>query len=154
MLYWIILAPVFLHTNTDARTYTHALTHARARTHTHTEICNTYCFSMATVVSLTRFNVTLYVRASLVKYIFPIIISRLFYSTYFIEKYTNIYIYIFILHSVSGMPCSNQILSKPSAPHKRLSGSDSSRRELQCKQKTSDYRMSRAEHSECILSDC
>jgi hypothetical protein len=32
-------------------------THMQVPTHTHTEICKTYCFSMATVVSWTYFNV-------------------------------------------------------------------------------------------------
>jgi membrane-associated HD superfamily phosphohydrolase len=38
-------------------THAHALTHARARMRT--EICNTFCFSMTTVVSWKRLNITL-----------------------------------------------------------------------------------------------
>ena len=36
-------------------------THARARKHAHRPICNTYCFSTATVVSRTRLSVMLHV---------------------------------------------------------------------------------------------
>ena len=55
---WISKATrVQAHARTSAPTPTHALTQAR----TQTEICNTYCFSMATLISLTRVNVTLYV---------------------------------------------------------------------------------------------
>jgi hypothetical protein len=39
----------------------HARTHACVRTHTHRKICNTYCFSTATIVSQNRLIVTLYV---------------------------------------------------------------------------------------------
>jgi hypothetical protein len=55
------------HTPAPVHQYLHSHTHQRARTHTHThthtriEMCNTYCFSTATVVSWTRFSVTLYV---------------------------------------------------------------------------------------------
>jgi hypothetical protein len=40
------------------RTRTHTST--RSHTHTQTEICNTYCFSTATMVTWTRLNVMLY----------------------------------------------------------------------------------------------
>ena len=40
---------------------THACTRPRARAHTRTEICNTYCFFTATMVTRRRLIVTLYV---------------------------------------------------------------------------------------------
>ena len=57
------------HTHTRALTPTSTHTHSQeftdpcvqARTHARTQICNTYCFSTATVFSSTHFSVTLYV---------------------------------------------------------------------------------------------
>jgi hypothetical protein len=51
------LEPVHPHPSRPPPTHTHALAH----TPPHAEICNTYCFSMATVVWWTRLNVTSYV---------------------------------------------------------------------------------------------
>ena len=42
-------------------THTSTRTHSPTRTHTHTEMCNTYSFSTAEVVSWTRRSVALYV---------------------------------------------------------------------------------------------
>ena len=51
---WILKATrVQAHSRSSSPTPTH--------THTHTKICNTYCFSTATVVYWTRLNLTLYV---------------------------------------------------------------------------------------------
>jgi hypothetical protein len=50
-------APVSTHTHTHSS----ARTHSPTRAHVHTRICNTYCFSAATMVSRTRLIVTLYV---------------------------------------------------------------------------------------------
>ena len=47
-------------TSPRQRTHTHARTHPRARARAHTQICNTYCFSTATMVSWTRLSVTVY----------------------------------------------------------------------------------------------
>ena len=49
--------------NKTTRSHAHADAHALGHPHTptHTPICNTYCFSTATVVSWTRLSVTLYV---------------------------------------------------------------------------------------------
>ena len=49
------------HAPPHAGAYVHALTRARTDTHSQTEICNTYCFSTATMVSWTLPIVTLYV---------------------------------------------------------------------------------------------
>jgi hypothetical protein len=46
-------------TRTHAHAQTHAPRHAHTRSRTHIEIYNTYCFSMATMVTHTRFSVTL-----------------------------------------------------------------------------------------------
>jgi hypothetical protein len=40
----------------------HTTTHKHTHTHTHREICNTYCFSTATMDSRKSINVTLYVQ--------------------------------------------------------------------------------------------
>ena len=47
-------------THTNTRTRTHAHTHTHKHKHTH-RICNTYCFSTATMVARTRLIVTLHV---------------------------------------------------------------------------------------------
>jgi hypothetical protein len=44
-------------------THAHAHAQAAAITDAHTQICNTYCFSTATVVTWTRLSVTLYVHS-------------------------------------------------------------------------------------------
>ena len=46
---------------TRAQTHTYTQAHARTPPLTHTEICNTYCFSTATVVLWKHLNVTLHV---------------------------------------------------------------------------------------------
>ena len=48
-------------TKAYARAPTSTPTRTHARMHTHTEICNTYCYYMATMVSGTRLIVALYV---------------------------------------------------------------------------------------------
>ena len=50
-----------LHASTRMHTPMRLGAPARARAHTHTHTCNTYCFFTATMVSWTRFYVTLYV---------------------------------------------------------------------------------------------
>jgi hypothetical protein len=61
---WISKATcTYAHAHSHATGYPHARTHARppAQACTHRPICNTYCFSTATIVSWTRLIVTLYV---------------------------------------------------------------------------------------------
>ena len=50
-----LYARMRMHTSTRPGTHIHA----RASMHTHRPMCNTYCFSSATVVTRTRLNVTL-----------------------------------------------------------------------------------------------
>ena len=58
---WIRLhAGTHIHTPMCPDTYTDACTRTHTHTHTH-EMCNIYWFSMATIISQTRFSVTLYV---------------------------------------------------------------------------------------------
>jgi hypothetical protein len=52
-----LYARMRMHTPTRLGTHMHACTHK----HAHTPICNTYCFSTATMVSWKRLDVTLYV---------------------------------------------------------------------------------------------
>ena len=50
---------VRLHSRKHTPVFVHP--HALRNPHAHTEICRTYCFSMVTMVTWTRLNVTLYV---------------------------------------------------------------------------------------------
>jgi hypothetical protein len=57
---WISEA-TFAQAHARTSTPTRTRTRRHARTHTHKEICTTYCFSTATMLSWKRNNVTLYV---------------------------------------------------------------------------------------------
>ena len=67
-------------THPRARAHPHARMHARARahTHTHTEICNIYCFSTATII---------HERASILRYAY--VVCLLYYCNYYINKQTS-----------------------------------------------------------------
>jgi hypothetical protein len=55
------LARLYAHAHTRPRVWVTTCTHARTHAHACTQgpICNTYCFSTATIISWTRLNVTL-----------------------------------------------------------------------------------------------
>jgi hypothetical protein len=83
-----------------AHTHTSGPACTRARTHTHTHthiICNTYCFSTATMVMWTRLSVTLHVHCLTVFHAFIFFFSLLIYFS--LSRWSFLLL-LYFLHSL------------------------------------------------------